>query len=496
MSGKPITQEQVNLYMSYQNNPKQSQASAAAKAGFSERTARRIDKGEHKTMPLARQYRTRKDPFNGLFEQHIVPLLESDPELLPITLFDELLKKAPDNIDQSHLRTLQRRVKKWRVQHGPEQEVMFQQRHSPGDMGISDYTWMNKLNITLANEPFEHKLFHYRLVYSGWTYVQVCLGGESFESLSSGLQNAFWRSGGVPSTHRTDSLSAAFTNKSEQDVLTERYKKLCKHYTVKATRNNKGVAHENGAIESAHGHLKRKIDQQLILRDSRDFTSLSDYETFVNRIISKINRQCKTRFDEERGHLQSLPSRRTNDFSEQHVKVSSSSTINIKRVTYTVPSRLIGSALLVHIYDSRLVLFYGHEETLRLQRVYAPKSSRARRVDYRHVIHSLAKKPNAFRSSMLRDDLIPAGDFTLLWQKLTEDGISDADCHYMVNLLVLAANKDCEDELGRYVLNHIERGLQPALKQCRDHIGTDNVVVPLFTSQQHSLDGYDCLVGG
>jgi hypothetical protein len=425
-----------------------------------------------------------------------VPLLEETPALLPITLFDVLLEKAPDRIEQSHLRTLQRRVKKWRAEHGPEQEVMFQQRHSPGDMGISDYTWMNKLNITLANEKFEHKLYHYRLVYSGWTYVQICLGGESFESLSSGLQNAFWRSGGVPATHRTDSLSAAFTNKSEKEVLTQRYKKLCKHYAVKATRNNKGIAHENGAIESAHGHLKRKIDQQLILRGSRDFASLNDYETFINRIVSKINRQCKTRFDDERSHLQSLPSRRTNDFSEQHVKVTSSSTINIKRVTYTVPSRLIGSALLVHIYDDRLVLFYGHEETLRLQRVYAQQSRRARRVDYRHVIHSLAKKPNAFRSSMLRDDLIPAGDFTLLWEKLTQEGLSDADCLYMVNLLVLADNNDCEAVLGRYVLNHIERGQQPTIAQCRDYIGTGNVVIPLFTSQQHRLDGYDCLVGG
>jgi hypothetical protein len=496
MSGKPITQEQVNLYMSYQNNSKQTQVSAAAKAGFSERTARRIDKGEHNITHSVRQYRTRTDPFNGLFEQYIVPLLEDNPALLPITLFDVLLDKSPDNIEQSHLRTLQRRVKKWRAQHGPEQEVMFQQRHTPGDMGISDYTWMNKLNIIVANEAFEHKLYHYRLVYSGWTYVQVCLGGESFESLSSGLQNAFWRSGGVPATHRTDSLSAAFNNNSEKEVLTERYAKLCKHYAVKATRNNKGVAHENGAIESAHGHLKRKIDQQLILRGSRDFACLSDYETFINRIVSKINRGCKTRFDEERRHLQSLPTRRTNDFSEQHVKVSSSSTITIKRVTYTVPSRLIGSTLLVHIYDDRLVLFYGHEETLRLQRVYAQKSSRARSVDYRHVIHSLAKKPNAFRSSMLRDDLIPAGDFTLLWQKLTQDGISDTDCRYMVNLLVLADNENCEAVLGRYVLSHIERSQKPSLKQCKDYIGTDSVVVPLFTSKQHPLDDYDCLIGG
>lgn len=496
MSGKPITQEQVNLYMSYQKSSKQTQASAAAKAGFSERTARRIDKGKHSVKHKARTYRTRKDPFDGLFEKIVVPLLEENPALLPITLFDVLQEKAPERIEPSHLRTLQRRVKKWRTQHGPEQEVMFQQRHDPGDMGISDYTWMNTLNITLLGEKFEHKLYHYRLVYSGWTYVQVCLGGESFESLSSGLQNAFWRSGGVPATHRTDSLSAAFTNKSEKEVLTQRYETLCKHYAVKATRNNKGIAHENGAIESAHGHLKRKIDQQLILRGSRDFASLNDYETFINRIISKINCDCKPRFNEERNHLQPLPSRRSNDFSEQYVKVTSSSTINIKRVTYTVPSRLIGTALLVHIYDDRLILFYGHEETLQLQRVYAPRTHRARCVDYRHVIHSLAKKPNAFRSSMLRDDLIPTGDFTLIWQKLIQEGLSDADCRYMVNLLLLASNNDCEAVLGRYVMRQMAQGLQPTIAQCKEYIGSDRVVVPLLVSQQHDLNDYDCLVGG
>jgi len=230
MPGKPITQEQVNLYMSYRKNSKQLQATSAAKAGFSERSARRIDTGEHEVKQGVRKYRTRKDPFNGLFEQYLVPLLESNPALQPITLLEVLEEKAPNQFDHSHLRTLQRKVKKWRAKLGPEQEVMFLQRHIAGDMGISDYTWMNKLKITLAGELFEHKLYHYRLVYSGWTYVQVCLGGESFESLSSGLQNAFWCSGGVPATHRTDSLSAAFNNHSEQEVLTERYRKLCQYY--------------------------------------------------------------------------------------------------------------------------------------------------------------------------------------------------------------------------------------------------------------------------
>ncbi len=495
MPGKSITHTQVKLYMSYRKNPKQSQISAAAKAGLSERTARRIDKDERQPPHLPRNYSTRKDPFKGLFEKHLVPLLEKNPELQPITLLDVLEAKAPRQFDHSHLRTLQRRVKRWRAKHGPAQEVIFLQRHTPGDMGISDYTWMNKLNITLAGSVFEHKLYHYRLVYSGWTYVQVCLGGESFESLSSGLQNAFWRSGGVPVTHRTDSLSAAFKNHSQETLLTERYSKLCKHYSVKATRNNTGVAHENGAIESAHGHLKRKIDQQLMLRGSRDFSNLSDYETFINRIIAKINRQCKTRFDDEKAHLQTLPSRRTNDFSELHIKVASSSTINIKRVTYTVPSRLIGCALLVHIYDERLVLFYGHEETLRLKRVYAQGSQRARSVDYRHVIHSLAKKPNAFRSSLLRDDLIPLGDFTLLWERLTADGLSDMDCRYMVDLLVLADNYQCESALGRYVLKALDANQKPSIKQCRELFGSSHIEMPSVISQQHALSSYDCLMG-
>ena len=193
--------------------------------------------------------------------------------------------------------------------------------------------------------------------------------------------------------------------------------------------------------------------------------------------------------------MQALPSRRTNDFSELHVKVNSSSTITVKRVLYTVPSRLIGTALLVHIYDERLALFYGHELTLTLPRLYAQGSNRTRCVDYRHVIHSLAKKPNAFRNSLLRDDLIPHGDFTLIWQQLTQSVLSDTDCRYMVDLLVLADNYDCEKALGRYVLTALEGGNNVSIKQCRELFGPNNIEIPCLVSQQHSLSSYDCLIG-
>ena len=496
MPGKLIKPQQVKLYMSHRNQPKQTQVKAAAKADISERSARRIETGQHQTQHLPRQYKTRKDPFNGLFEIHLVPLLNLNPALQPITLLDVLDEKAPGEFGHSHLRTLQRRVKRWRAQSGPEQEVIFRQRHIPGYMGISDYTWANKLNITIAGQAFEHKLYHYRLVYSGWTYVQVIFGGESFESLSSGLQNALWRSGGVPVTHRTDSLSAAFNNHTEETLLTERYQKLCKHYGLTATHNNKGVAHENGAIESPNGHLKRKMEQQLLLRNSRDFPSIADYESFLRRIVAKINRQCNVRFEEESVHLAPLPIRRTHDFSELHVKVSSSSTINVKRVTYTVPSRLIGAPLFVYIYDDRLALFYGHELTLTLPRIYAQGNLRTRSVDYRHVIHSLAKKPNAFKCSQIRDDLIPLGDFTLLWQQLTAPGVNDTDCRYMVDLLLLAHNYDCEKALGRYVLDAFDSGKRASIEQCRKAFDPGKIEVPNISSVQHDISDYDSLLGG
>ena len=165
-------------------------------------------------------------------------------------------------------------------------------------------------------------------------------------------------------------------------------------------------------------------------------------------------------------------------------------------MTYTVPSRLIGAPLFVHIYDDRLALFYGHEPTLTLPRIYAQGNLRTRSVDYRHVIHSLAKKPNAFKCSQIRDDLIPLGDFTLLWQQLTASGVNDTDCRYMVDLLLLSYNCDCEKALGRYVLDAFDSGERASVNQCRKLFGPDKIEVPNIISVQHEVSSYDILLGG
>jgi hypothetical protein len=314
--------------------------------------------------------------------------------------------------------------------------------------------------------------------------------------LSTGLQNAFWRSGGVPMEHRTDSLSAAFNNQAEKEKLTERYQDLCRHYNVKATRNTPGLSHENGAIESPHGHLKRKICQALLLRGSHDFKSLEEYQLFIDGIVSKINQRCSSRFKEERAILQTLPKRRTHDYAEHRVLVSSSSSFDLKRVTYTVPSRFVGERLYVQLHDERLVLFHGHEQVMVLPRVYAGKKQRGRCVNYKHVIDALARKPQAFRYSQLRDDLLPSPDYHLIWQHVDEVLQPHDACRYIVRLLHLAASEDCEAALGRYVLQGIEQGKLPTELLCAKRFGDAEKVIPLVTGSQHPLASYDQLLTG
>ncbi len=167
-------------------------------------------------------------------------------------------------------------MKAWKALHGPDKEVMFRQRQEPGRLGLSDFTELKDVSVTVGGEPLRHRLYHFRLAFSGWSHVEVVLGGESYAALSEGLQEALWRLGGAPLEHRTDSLSAAYRNlaRDEQEDLTRRCGELCEHCGMRPTRNNRGVSHENGAVESPHGHLKRRIRQALLLRGSADFEAL------------------------------------------------------------------------------------------------------------------------------------------------------------------------------------------------------------------------------
>jgi len=236
-------------------------SAAAAKAGFSPATGYRLEKDprlpSQKRAPRARR---RPDPLEDVWDSEVVPMLKAAPGLRPIGVLEEHCRRHPE-LDSGVRRTLERRIRNWRAIHGPEQEVIFRQDHPPGRMGLSDFCDMRNLNVSVASVPLDHRLYHFRLPFSGFESTHVVLGGESFVALAEGLQNALWTLGGAPQQHRSDSLSAAFRNldaDAKEDV-TRRYEALCAHYGMTPTRNNKGVSHENGSIESAHGHIKAGV---------------------------------------------------------------------------------------------------------------------------------------------------------------------------------------------------------------------------------------------
>lgn len=497
MSRKLLTTKQVEIYMTARKHG-DTQLLSAAKAGISERSGREIEHGKHRPQRGVRVWQTRSDPLLEVWNNELVPLLSASPTLNPITLLELLQERYPGKYGDDVLRTLQRRVKKWKALFGPEKEVMFRQTHEAGRLGLSDFTLLKDDVITIKGKALEHLLYHFRLAYSGWSYMRVTLGGESYTALAEGLQEALWRLGGSPYEHRTDSLSAAFKNLSidaKQDI-TERYNNFCQHYNMEASRNNLGVSHENGSIESPHGHLKRRVSQALLLRNNCDFATVADYQNWLETVVSQHNRRNAKAVAIDREALQLLPSYKTADYTEVVVKVTSSSTIDVRRVTYTVPSRLQGEILRIHLYHDRLVAYLGSTQVITLERIHAGKLKRARSINYRYVIDSLVRKPQAFRYSQLRDDLLPNQAYQQIWEYVDKNMPRRAACKFIVGLLHLAAKKECEEALSDEVLSLIAAGKPLVLRQLQiKHSYQQEVAaLPNIDVEQHVLAGYNLLI--
>src|SRR3954454_10375430 len=297
--GRHVTDRQMRLYMQFRRT--EPVPIAAAKAGFSTATAYRIEEDprppSQKSTPRGRR---RPDPLAAVWEGEIVPLLRAAPGLRPIAVFEEVLRRHPE-LGAGVRRTLERRIRAWRALHGPEQEVVFRQVHEPGRLGLSDFTDMGELAVSVAGEALEHRLYHFRLAYSGFEHAHVVLCGESYVALAEGLQNALWALGGAPREHRSDSLSAAFRNldRDATENLTRRYAALCAHYGMAPSRNNPGLAHENGSIESAHGHLKGAVRDALLLRGTADFDDLAAYRRFIDEVVGQHNARRMKQIDME-----------------------------------------------------------------------------------------------------------------------------------------------------------------------------------------------------
>ena len=494
MPGRHVTDHQMRLFMKHRATDPI--PVAAARAGFSAATGYRIAQDprlpSEKRAPRARR---RPDPLAAVFDAEVVPMLQASPGLRPVAVFEELMRRHPE-LGAGVRRTLERRIRQWRALHGPEREVIFRQTHEPGRLGFSDFTDMADVGVTVAGELLAHRLYHFRLAFSGFEHADVVLGGESFVALAAGMQDALWALGGAPGEHRSDSLSAAFRNLSPEveEDWTARYAGLCAHYGMVASRNNRGVAHENGTIESAHGHLKRAIEDALLLRGSRDFATLAEYRRFVDELVGRRNARNRRRIDAERAVLRPLPPRRAEDGEEAMVTVTSSGGFMLRRVFYTVPSRLIGHRLRVRLHDDRLELFLGgtHLMTLPRGRGYGDRR-RAHVVDYRHVIHALRAKPMALPGLVYRDQLFPRDAYRRLYDAAMAALPEKAACRLVVEALALAHERGCEADLAAVIDAELDAGVMPDLAGLRARFTPDPQALPQVMVSLTPLSAYDVL---
>jgi Mu transposase, C-terminal domain len=452
---------------------------AAMRVDMDRKTARKYRDlarlpSEEEVWPRA--WRTREDPFADVWEE-VREKLELSPGLQANTLFAWLQQRYPGRFPDGQLRTLQRRLRQWRAAAGPPKEVFFAQTHYPGRLGASDFTHMTTLNVTLAGQPFDHMVFHFVLTYSNWEAASICFS-ESFESLSDGLQQALWELGGVPQRHRTDRLSAAVNNLSDQKEFTRRYQALMDHYGLIMEKINARQAHENGDAEQSHNRFKQAVDQALQLRGSRDFPDRIAYARFLREVLDQRNGGRQKQLAEERIAMAPLPSGRLESYKRARVRVGAGSEIRVDRNIYSIHSRLVGEKVDVRLYAEHLEVWYGGCVVERIPRL---RGQGKHQINYRHVIDSLVRKPGAFENYKYRDDMFPTSRFRMAYDALRQATPSRAAREYL-QILELAAreNESLVDDALRMLL---EEDQAITLSAVREWMGRRETARPVTDVQ-------------
>lgn len=453
-----VTDAQVKLYREKLASGRTRQAAAAA-ADMTAKTARKWEVGPLPSQcRKERAWRTRQDPLEGAFERLVVPLLEDDKEgELQATTILDALKEAPgaEVVRDAHLRTLQRRIREWRVKFGPEREVFFEQVHPPGREVQVDFTHCEELGVTVSGVPFPHLLFEMILSYSGWRFVQLAYS-ETYEALVRGLQDGFWTLGGLPQVARSDNLSAATyqLHGTDKRKPTKRFQGVLTHFGLEYTRIVAGKSNQNGKVEKAHDILKTALRQALKMRGSLDFRSIDAYLAFVEVVRERLNARAADRLAEERRHLRPLRVSRLPTYTDVPVKVARWSTVRVAENTYSVPSRLIGHEVVARLHaDSIDVIYRGHQ----VDTFPRLRGRSQHRINYRHIIHSMVAKPGAFARYRYREDLFPSVDFRRAYDTLRHYRGERADVDYVRILHLAATTMEAEVEAALQLLLQTQR---------------------------------------
>ena len=437
-----------------------------------------------------RDWRTRTDPFASTWPR-IQSMMEDAPELEAKSVFEHLLAEDPDRYDPGQLRTLQRRLRRWRAQAGPPKEVFFAQEHRPGEAMQTDFTWATLLEVTIGGEAFPHMLCHPVLPYSNWEWVTVCRS-ESLASLRRGVQCALFQLGRIPKFHQTDNSTAATHDlRTGKRGFNADYEVLMAHFGLTPRTIAVGKSEQNGDVEALNGALKRRLLQHLLLRGSRDFGSIAEYELWLHEKVSSANRLRHKRVSEELDAMRELQVRRLPEYTEQTASVTRWSTINVAHNIYSVPSRLQGEDVRVQVYDDRLEVWYAGAHQLTVERLLGRNG---RRINYRHIIWSLVQKPGAFERYCYREEMFPTPTFRRAYDALCgRMERRKADVEYLRILHLAASTMESEVETALELL--LGADAAPSSRAVKDLAEPGRrLVVPDLAPSEVDLAVYDCLL--
>jgi len=369
-------------------------------------------------LKQARQYRTRADPFVEDWPE-VEQLLQATPELEARTLFEWLCDRRPGQYQEGQLRSLQRRVADWRALH-QDKVAILSQVHRPGEVMQTDGTWLTELGVTIRGQALKHLLIHCVLPYSNWEWGAIAQS-ESLLAVQRGLQSSLLKLGYVPMYHQTDNSSAAVCQvqgaAGQEPIYTQGYMELLNHFGLKPRTIAVGCPQQNGDIEASNGHLKQALAQHLLLRGSRDFDSLADYEAFVGQVLNKRNQRRQQRLQEELAVMKPLTASPLWPYQEVRVKVNRGSLIRVQHNVYSVPTHLIGQEVSVRIFEWHLEVYYRQIQVEWMPRLVGQNKQQ---IHYRHLIDSLLRKPGGFRDYRYREALFPSVVFRQAWDQLNQ----------------------------------------------------------------------------
>jgi hypothetical protein len=474
---------------------------AAMRAGMDRKTARKYVQGGKLPSELVepRSWRTHEDAFLEHWPE-LEAMLSEAPALEAKTLFEMLLERYPGRYEDGQLRTLQRRVKAWRAERGPHKDVVLAQRHRPGEAAQTDFTWATELAVTIAGQAFVHMLCVFVLPYSNWRWASVCLS-ESIASLRHGVQRALFQLGRVPEWHQTDNSTAAThripdgkriaSDGGGKRAFNEDYLAIMRHFGMKPRTTEVAAKEQNGDVEAANGALKRALDQALLVRGSRDFESRGAWQSFVDDATRKSNRRRGRRVAEDLAAMRELNVDRLPEFVEEDACVSEWSTVRVRKCAYSVPSRLIGEWVRVRIFEDRIVVRYGGKDELDCDRL---RGRNLRRIDYRHIIWSLVRKPGGFARYVYREEMFPSVVFRRAYDAIQTPhrGIK-GDLEYLRILHLAASTFEADVEAAlTLLLSDAKAVTADAVKALVS--ATTAVDVPDLAPQPVDLGAYDALL--